>query len=62
MAKGRYFRLGAELIVAGVALIALDVWLLTTVHLAGVPNRRIAGVGAIGLTMIISGAMVLLGY
>jgi hypothetical protein len=62
MAKGRYFRLGVGLIVVGAAFIALNLWLLSTLH--WVPGRRggNAGLGVIGLTMIVSGIMVLLGY
>jgi hypothetical protein len=61
MAKRPYFRLGVGLIVAGAAFIALNLWFLSTIH--WVPGLRggNAGLGVIGLTMIISGIMVLLG-
>jgi hypothetical protein len=61
MVKGRHFWLGAGLIVVGAAFITLNVWFLITVHL--LPGRRgeNAALGIIGLTMIICGAMVLLG-
>lgn len=61
MAKGRRFQVGIGLIVAGIALIALNVWLFTALHL--VPDRRggYAALGVIGLAMLASGVMVLLG-
>jgi len=62
MAKRPYFRLGVGLIVVGAAFIALNIWLLSTVHSPALRGRGAGGLGAIGLTMIICGAMVLLGY
>jgi len=61
MVKRPYFRLGAGLIVAGAAFIALNLWFLSTIH--WVPGIRggNAGLAAIGATMIICGIMVLLG-
>ena len=61
MVKGRYFRLGIGLIVAGAAFIALNLWFLSTIH--WVPGIRggNAGLGVVGVTMIIVGVMVLLG-
>ena len=61
MAKERHFRLGVGLIVVGAAFIALNLWFLSTIH--WVPGLRggNAGLGVIGLTMIIAGVMVLLG-
>jgi hypothetical protein len=61
MAQRPYFRLGVGLIVAGVAFIALNLWFLRMIH--WVPGLRggNAGLGVIGLAMIISGIMVLLG-
>jgi hypothetical protein len=61
MAKRPYFRLGVGLIVVGAAFIALNLWFLSTIH--WVPGARggNGGLGVIGLTMIISGIMVLLG-
>ena len=61
MAKRPYFRLGVGLIVAGAAFIALNLWFLSTIH--WVPGIRggNAGLGVIGLTMIVAGTMVLLG-
>ena len=61
MAKRPYFRMGVGLIVIGAALLALNIWLLTTVHLDLVPTRGKLALGAIGLTMLITGTMVLLG-
>jgi predicted phage tail protein len=61
MAKERHFRLGVGLIVVGAAFIALNLWFLSTIH--WVPGLRggNAGLGVIGMTMIIAGIMVLLG-
>lgn len=61
MAKGRYFRLGLGLIVAGAALIALNLWFLSANHWAHVPRGAYGGPTAIGLTAIIAGVMVLMG-
>ena len=62
MAKRPYFRMGVGLIVVGAALIALNIWLLTIVHSPALRGRGAGGLGVIGLTMIIAGAMLLLGY
>jgi hypothetical protein len=62
MVKRPYFRLGIGLIVVGAAFIALNIWLFTTVHLDLVPTRGKLALGAIGLTMLITGTMVLLGF
>jgi hypothetical protein len=61
MRKGRHFRLGVGLIVVGAAFIALNLWFLSVIH--WVPGIRGGnfGLGVIGLTMLISGVMVLLG-
>jgi len=64
MGKGRRFQVGVGLIVVGAALVALNVWVLTTVQSIWVPSLRHGGYavfGVIGATMIICGAMVLLG-
>lgn len=62
MVKGRYFRLGIGLIVAGAALLALNIWLLIKFHwvLPGPPRGR-GAFGVLGATMIVAGIMVLLG-
>ncbi len=59
MAKGR---LGVGLIVAGAALIALNLWLLITFHwvLPG-SSRGWGAIGAVGATMLVAGVMVLMG-
>jgi predicted phage tail protein len=61
MVKGRYFRLGAGLIVVGAALIALNVWFLATGHTVPGSGRGNGALIAIGGTMLIAGVMVLLG-
>jgi hypothetical protein len=62
MVKRPYFRLGVGLIVVGAAFLALNIWLLITFHwvLPGPPRGR-GALGVVGLTMIVSGIMVLLG-
>ena len=67
MAKGRRFQVGVLLIAAGAALMALNLWFLSTMlHWAGYPGlsqRRgaYAAPGIIGLTLLAAGVMVLLG-
>jgi len=67
MANGRRFQVGVLLIVVGVALIALNLWFLSTLlHWAGYPglsqrDGRYAGPGIVGLTLIVAGVMALLG-
>jgi hypothetical protein len=61
MGKGRHFRLGVGLIVVGAAFVALNLWFLSTIHwVSGIRGGNF-GLGVIGLTMMVCGAMVLLG-
>ena len=59
VAKGRHSRLGGGLIVVGAAFIALNLWLLSTIH--WVPGLRGGNAGLGGLNMLMAGVMVLLG-
>ena len=64
MTKGRRFRLGALLIVVGAALIALNLWFLSSMYSAWVPSlghRGYAAPGIVGLALLIAGVMVLFG-
>ena len=59
MGKGRYFRPGAGLVMAGAVFITLDLWLLSTLHWAPGIRGGNAGLAVAGKIMLTSGAMVL---
>ena len=61
MTKRPYFRLGVGLIVAGVALIALNIWFLTTVPSIQGPAKAKLALGGLGMTVLVIGVMVLRG-
>ena len=62
MAQRPYFRLGVSLIVIGVALVALNIWLLFTFHGALPGSSKGAGaIAVIGAIMVVVGIMMLMG-
>ena len=61
MAGRPYLKLGIGLIVVGSAFIALNLWFLSTIHWVAGTRGGNAGLGVIGLAMIASGIMVLMG-
>ena len=61
MAKGRQALLVPLLIAVGTAFVALNLWFLATAYPIPVPARGKLALGALGLTMLISGVMLLQG-
>jgi len=59
MTKDRRVLLAALLIVVGTAFVPLNLWFLITVFPIAVPARGKLALGALGVIMLINGAMLL---